>query len=63
MSLEISLDNRVDPFARKYEECSRCGGRLALRVENLSNGSQHTSQVCRKCSHKILTTKVNVIRV
>jgi len=63
MSLEISLDKALDPFAKKFEECSKCGGRLGLRVETSGNGSQTTSQICRKCGHSITTTKVNVIRI
>lgn len=63
MSLEISLDQRIDPFAQRFEACGKCGGRLALRVENMGNGLQRTSQFCRKCSHTITTANVNVIRV
>jgi hypothetical protein len=63
MSLEISLDKRLDPFAKKFEECSRCGGRLGLRVENLNGGVQQTSQICRKCGHTVPTAIVKVHRV
>lgn len=61
MSLNISLDNKIDPFAKPYQECSKCGGKLALRVENSPSG-QKTSQICRKCGHQITTAIVNVIR-
>ena len=32
MSLEISTDKNMDPFAKRWEECSKCGGRLGLQV-------------------------------
>jgi len=65
LSLEISLDKQLDPFAKRFEECSKpgCGGRLGLRVENLAGGTQQTSQVCRKCGAQIPTAIVRVQRV
>jgi hypothetical protein len=53
----------LDPFARNYEACNKCQGRTKLQTESLSNGSQKTFQVCRKCNSKILTAQVNIIRV
>lgn len=52
----------MDPFSRPYEACSKCGGRLGTRTESASNGNTRTWQVCRKCSHQILTSEVNIIR-
>ncbi len=63
MSLAISTDDRLDPFAKRYQECSKCGGRLGLQIESQSSGGQKTSQVCRKCGHRIVTAIVNVVRV
>lgn len=62
MSLEISTMDRLDPFSKPYQECSKCGGRLALRVEPQPSGGQKTYQVCRKCGNRILTSQVNIIR-
>ena len=61
MSIDISLEKQIDPFY-KPESCSKCGGKLALRVSSTAGGTE-TRQVCRGCGHEILTAKVNVIRV
>jgi DNA-directed RNA polymerase subunit RPC12/RpoP len=53
----------TDPFSRRYETCSRCGGRVGTMQESASSGAQRTYQTCRKCNSKILTAQVNVIRV
>lgn len=63
MSLQISPDKGNDPFAKPYQECNKCGGRLALRIEGSASGTQKTTQVCRKCGHTVLTSQVNIVRV
>jgi ribosomal protein S27AE len=63
MSLAISTDDRLDPFRKNYQECSRCGGKLGLRIESTSSGSQKTSQVCKKCGHSVITAIVNVVKI
>lgn len=51
----------LDPFEKKYEECSKCGGKMSTLHENSAN-VQKTFSVCRKCNHRVLLTQVNTIR-
>jgi ribosomal protein L40E len=52
----------LDPFARPYEVCSKCGGRLGLRTESAQGGDTRTYQICRKCNHQIPTAEVHILK-
>lgn len=61
MSIEFNYDKNMDPFY-KPEACSKCGGRLGLRVVSIPSGGTKTSQICRSCGHEILTSTVHIVR-
>lgn len=62
MSIDISLEKQADPFY-KAERCSKCDGKIGLRIQSTPGGGSRTIQICRSCGHEVPTAFVNVIRV